>query len=172
VKLKAARSTLHAAGFATVPFNKACTKGTPASQSVVAALSVPGRPPDVKVGSAPLAPGTLRPKGSSVGITWSGCYPSGTEVPLVTGHTFASAVRKLHLAGLDWACDSSGPVTTTTAAAAATTSSSAATTTAAGAPATTTTAPKTPRVLSQSIAAGSVVPAKTVVTLVLRHCPQ
>jgi len=84
------------------------------SQSVAASLSIPGRPPNVNVGARPLLPGTLLPKGAGVGITWSGCYPAGTTVPFVTGHTFAGAVHLLHLAALNWACYSVGESPTTT----------------------------------------------------------
>ncbi len=177
MKLALARSSLRAAGFATVPFNAACNKGTLASQSVVASLSVPGKPPDVRVGALPLVPGTTLPKGAPVGITWSGCYPSGTQVPLVTGQTFAGAVQLLHLAGLKWACFSVGTRTTTStkpttsSSGGPTTSTTAPTTTTTTAPTTTTTKP--PRtVLSQGTAAGTTVHAGTVVDFVMHHCPQ
>ena len=89
MKFDLARFYLKTAGFATVPLNAPCNKGTLPSQSVVASLSIPGKPPNVTVGAQPLVPGTPLPKGARVGITWSGCYPAGTTVPLVTGHTFA-----------------------------------------------------------------------------------
>jgi beta-lactam-binding protein with PASTA domain len=174
LKLSPARSTLRGAGFATVPLNPACNMGTLVSQSVVASLSVPGRPPDVKLGAVPLAPGTELPKGASVGITWSGCYPDGSPVPLVTGRTFHRATKLFHLAGLDWACFSVGATaTTTTTAAGTTTSSTGGTATSTGASATTTTAaPHAPRVLSQATPAGTVVRAGSVIDFDMHHCPQ
>lgn len=164
MKIALARFYLRTAGFATVALDTACNKGTPASQSVVASLSVPGRPPNVTVGAQPLVPGTLLPKGARVGITWSGCYPEGAQVPLVIGHTFPSAVHLLHLAGLDWACYSVGSPTTTTSA--LTTPTSAPTTTTAS-------TPKPPQtVLSQGIKSGAVVHADSVVSLFMHRCPQ
>ena len=68
----------------------------------------------LKTSSVPTAPGEPRPKGSYVGITWSGCYPNGAIAPQVTGLTFLQAVRSLRAAGLTWACYSTGPPTTTT----------------------------------------------------------
>jgi hypothetical protein len=147
MKIVPARFFLKVAGFAAVPLNAACNTGTPPSQSVVASLAVPGRPPDVTVGAQPLVPGTLLPKGARVGVTWSGCFPGGTQLPQVVGHTFAGAVHLLHLAGLDWACYSVGGAITT--------------------------GPRpTHLVLSQGTKAGSVVPAGTVVALFMHHCPQ
>jgi beta-lactam-binding protein with PASTA domain len=154
MKIGLARFYLRTAGFATVPLNAPCNKHTLPSQSVVASLSVPGKPPNVTVGAQPLVPGTVLPKGARVGITWSDCFPAGTTVPPVTGHTFAGAVHLLHLAGLAWACFSAGGPTTTTAPPAATAAARAAT------------------VLSQGTNAGTVVPAGTTVTLVMHHCPQ
>jgi hypothetical protein len=190
MKVDLARFYLRTAGFPTVPLNAPCNRGTLPSQSVVAALSIPGRPPNVTVGAQPLVPGTLLPKGTWVGITWSGCYPAGTTVPLVTEHTFAVAVHLLHLAALNWACYSiGGPTTTTTHPATTTTtrpvttstasptssttatSSTTTTTTTTTAPrATTTTTPNT--VLSQGTKAGTVVQAGVVVALVMHRCPQ
>lgn len=173
LKIAAARSTLHQAGFATVPFNPACSKGTLASESVVASLSVPGRPPDVKVGAVPLAPGTELPPGAQIGVTWSGCFPDGSPVPLVIGRTFAGATRQLHLAGLDWACFSVGATATTTSTSSAATSSTGdtSTTTTASTTTTTTAAPRA-RVLSQATPAGTVVRAHTVINFDMHHCPQ
>ena len=172
MKIDLARFYLQTAGFSWVPFNKACNRGTLPSQSVVAALSIPGRPPDVIVGAQPLPPGTLLPKGSRVGITWSGCYPAGTTVPLVTGHTFAGAVHLLHLAALNWACYSVGPN-----ASAVTTTSSAASTSSAPTtmPATTTTTTRpaaSGAVVGQGTKAGTTVQANTVVVLFMHRCPQ
>lgn len=183
MKFDLARFYLKTAGFATVPLNAPCNKGTLPSQSVVASLSIPGKPPNVTVGAQPLVPGTPLPKGARVGITWSGCYPAGTTVPLVTGHTFAGAVHLLHLAGLNWACFSVGPTTTTTTAHPTTTTTTrpvttstgdvtSSTTTTTAAPATTTTRPPPAAVLSQGVKAGAVVQANAVVTLVMHHCPQ
>jgi beta-lactam-binding protein with PASTA domain len=157
-----------------VPLNAACNKGTLASQSVVASLSLPGKPPDVRVGALPLMPGTPLHKGARVGITWSDCYPKGSAVPLVTGLTFAHAVHLLHLAGLNWACYSVGTPTTTTHPHATTTRPSTTTTTTT---ATTTTTPPAPltqpqTVLNQGTRAGTTVRAGSVVTLVMHHCPQ
>lgn len=176
MKIALARFYLRAAGFATVPLDAACTKGTLASQSVVASLSVPGKPPFVTVGATPLVPGTLLAKGARVGITWSGCYPEGTAVPMLIGYTFSSAVRIVRRAGLAWACYSSGGPTTTTHPTTTTTgpatSSSASSTTSTTTLATTTTAKAAQTVLSQGIKAGTTVHAGTVVDLVMHHCPQ
>ncbi len=186
MKIDLARFYLRTAGFSTVPLNAACNRGTLPSQSVVASLSVPGRPPNVTVGAQPLVPGTLLPKGARVGVTLSGCYPAGTTVPSVVGHTFPGAVHLLHLAGLDWACYSVGgptsttsttmhPTTTTTRPAATSTTgtpSSTTTTTTTAPRASTTTAPPPAVVLSQGTRAGTVVPAGAVVALVMHHCPQ
>ena len=157
----------------TVPFNPACNMGTPISQSVVTSLSVPGRPPDVKLGAVPLAPGTELPTGARVGITWTGCYPGGSPVPLVTGSTFHRATKLFHLAGLDWACFSVGAAaTTTTSTSAPTSSSTGATATSAPASSTSTTAaPHGPRVLSQATP-GTVVRAGSVIDFDMHHCPQ
>lgn len=183
MKIDLARFYLRTAGFATVPLNAPCNKHTLPSQSVVASLSIPGRPPNVTVGAQPLVPGTLLPRGARVGITWSGCFPAGTTVPPVTGQTFAGAVHLLHLAGLAWACYSvGGPTTTTTHPTTTTTrpvttstagpTSTSTTTTTTAPTATTTTAARTATVLSQGTKAGTVVQAGATVTLVMHHCPQ
>ena len=151
-------------GFTIDRLNVPCTRGTLASESVVASLSLPGRPPDVSVGAVPLAPGTPLAKGAPVAITWSGCYPEGSPVPLVTGRKFARAVQLLHSAGLEWACFSTRPPRTTTTTSAATTSTTGTTTTS--------TAVATARVLSQGTPAGTVVRAGTVIGFDMRHCPQ
>ena len=104
LKIDAARYILHAVGFGTVPLNTVCNKGTLVSQSVVAALSVPGHAPFYAVGATPLMPGDMRPKGSIVGITWSDCYPNGTSVPAVIGLKFLQATHDLHVVGLTWSC--------------------------------------------------------------------
>lgn len=184
LKPSAARTALRGAGFTTVPLNAACSKGTLVSQSVVVSLSVPGRPPNVTVGAVPLAPGTPLTRGARVGITWSGCYPEGSTVPLVTGTKFGQAVRLLHAAGLEWACFSIAPpkTTTTTSAAATTSTTRPATTTSSTATTSTTTTTTTttaataavakPVVLSQGIPAGTVVRAGSVITFDMHHCPQ
>lgn len=175
---------LKTAGFSWVAFNAPCDKGTLPSQSVVASLSIPGRPPDVKIGAQPLLPGALLPKGARVGLTWSDCYPAGTTVPLVTGHTFAAAVHLLHLADLKWACYSVGPnpttttthpprttttrpVTTSTAEPATST-----TTTTTSPPPTTTTGARAETVISQGTKAGTAAQAASIVVLVMHRCPQ
>jgi hypothetical protein len=185
MKIDLGRFYLRTAGFGTVPLNSPCNKGTLPSQSVVASLSIPGKPPNVTLGAQPLVPGTILPRGAHVGITWSGCYPAGTAVPFVTGHTYSSAVHLLHLAGLNWACFSVGPGTTTTThpprttttrpvptSTAGPTSSTSSTTTTTAAPPTTTTAVPPATVLSQGTKAGTVVQAGAVVALVMHRCPQ
>jgi len=183
MKIDLAHFYLKTAGFGWVPLNAPCNKGTLPSQSVVASLSIPGRPPNVTVGAQPLLPGTLLSKGARVGITWSGCYPAGTTVPLVTGRTFAGAVHLLHLAALNWACYSVGPTTTTstthppktTTTRPVTTSTAdptSSTTTTTAAPPTTTTPTPPPTVLSQGTKAGTAAPAGAVVALVMPRCPQ
>ncbi len=183
MKIDLAHFYLKTAGFAWVPLNAPCNMGTLPSQSVVASLSIPGRPPNVTVGAQPLLPGTLLSKGARVGITWSGCFPAGTKVPLVTGQTFAGAVHLLHLAALNWACYSIGPSpTTSTTHAAKTTTTRPVTTSTAGptssttttttAPPTTTTATPPATVLSQGTKAGTAAPAGAVVALMMHRCPQ
>ncbi len=113
MKITPARFYLRVAGFFTIPMTAPCNKGTLTSQSIVASLSVPGKLPHANVGAVPLVPGTPRPKGSLVGITWSGCYPGGSVVPKITDLSFAVAVNLLHTAGLSWACYSVATTTTT-----------------------------------------------------------
>jgi beta-lactam-binding protein with PASTA domain len=171
MKIDLARFYLWTAGFVTVPLTPPCSKGTPISQSVVASLAVPGKPPDVTVGAQPLVPGTLLDKGALVGITWSGCYPAGTEVPQVVGHTFANAVRLLHLAGLNWACFSVGGPTTTTTTSAGRPAASSTTTTAAPRANEAAAAPQ-PVVITQGTKEGTLVQAGTVVDILMHRCPQ
>jgi hypothetical protein len=174
MKIDLARFYLKTAGFATVPLDAPCNKGTVSSQSVVSSLSIPGKPPNVTVGTQLLVPGTVLPKGARVGITWSGCYPAGTTVPLLTGHTFAGAVHLLHLAGLNWACYTVGLNTTTTTHPARTTTTRPVTTSTA-APASsssTTTTALHLGVLTQGTKAGTVVQAGAVVALIMARCPQ
>jgi hypothetical protein len=187
MKINLAHFYLKTAGFSWVPLNPPCNKGTLPSQSVVASLSIPGKPPNVTVGAQPLLPGTLLAKGARVGITWSGCYPAGTTVPRVTGYTFAGAVHLLHLAALNWACYSVGPNPTTTSHPPKTTttlpptsssstgdatSSSTTTTTTTAPPTTTTTATSLDVVLGQGTKAGTAAQPGAVVALVMHHCPQ
>jgi beta-lactam-binding protein with PASTA domain len=164
LKIAAARAGLHAVGLPTVGLNLPCTKGTLASQSVVASLSIAGKPPHPAVGAIPLSPGATVPPGTRVGITWSGCYGDRSAVPAVVGLTFAAARHALRVIGLTWACYSVGRATTTT-----TTSSSTTTTTPA---VTTTTVRVPPTVLSQDPAAGTVLKPGAVVRITMHFCPQ
>ena len=171
MKVDLARFYLKTAGFKAVPLNAPCNKGSLPSESVVASLSVPGPPPNVATGAQALAPGTPLPKGARVGITWSPCYPAGTQVPAVVGHTFLNAVHLLRLAGLTWACYSVGsPTTTTTHPTTATTKPGTSSTT--SPPTTTTTKPLAGVILTQGTAAGTVVNAGAVVNLTMHHCLQ
>ena len=142
-----------------------------ASQSVVASLAIPGKPPDVRVGAVPLSAGAEVPPGTRIGINWSGCYGDASEVPTVVGLPFPAARRAIHGAGLVWACYSVGePPTTTTSHAPRTTSTSDATTTTA--PETTTTVRVVQTVLTQSPAAHTVLHPGATVTLTMHRCPQ
>jgi hypothetical protein len=192
-----ARLALRSLGFALVPFNTPCHKGTTASESVVTSLSVPGTGHDPRVDATSLAAGTARPARSQVGVTWSGCYPNGTIVPDVTGLTFDRAVHRLHLAGLAWACFSVGPFrpshagttssttkehtsksSTDTSATANTNSRTAHHHGSNSTTSTTTTttvagqAPHVPTVLSQGTKPGTSLKAHTAVDLTMHHCPQ
>jgi beta-lactam-binding protein with PASTA domain len=173
LKITAARNALRAAGFPSVSLNAPCNLGTVASQSVAASLSIPGKPPDVRVGAVPLSAGTDAPPGTRIGINWSGCYGDAAEVPAVVGLTFPAAHQALHAAGLVWACYSVGepPTTTTTHAPRTTTTSDATTTTA---PETTTTVKvkAVQTVLTQSPAAHTVLHPGATVTLTMHRCPQ
>ena len=189
MKITPARFYLRFAGFLTVPLTVPCNKGTLTSQSIVASLSIPGGPPNWSVGAVPLVPGSTRPKGSFIGITWSGCYPDGAVVPMIAGLSFGAAVKLLHVAGLTWACYSSTtttvpPRSSTTTRPPSTTSSISITTTTtrpaastAGTPSvshavtpTTLKAPQT--VLSQSPSPGTVLRPGTPVSVILSACPQ
>ena len=140
------------------------SKGTLASQSVVASLSVAGKPPDPAVGATPLRPGATVPPGTRVGITWSGCYGDRSAVPAVVGLTFAAARHALHAVGLAWACYSVGRPTTTTVPSSSTTTTTSAVTT------TTVRVPQT--VLSQDPAAATVLRPGAVVRITMHVCPQ
>jgi beta-lactam-binding protein with PASTA domain len=156
LKIAAARTELAAAGFRSVGLNPPCNKGNLASQSVVSALSIAGKPPDARVGAVPLNPGTAVLPGTRIGITWSGCYGDHSTVPDVLGLTFAAARHALHAAGLAWACYSVGGVSTTTS----------------RPPVTTTTVHHPPTVLSQDPPAGTVLHPGTPVSLTMHRCPQ
>lgn len=157
LKIAPARASLRVAGLPFLSLNTPCTKGTLASESVVAWLAIPGKAPDVRAGAVPLDPGAVVPTGTRVGITWSGCFGDAATVPAVTGLPFATARKALHAVGLTWACYSSGAETTTTT----------------GTPSTTaTTAKPTPTVLTQSPVAGTVVHPGTTVSLTMHRCPQ
>ncbi len=163
LKIAAARAALHAVGLPTVGLNHPCNKGTLASQSVVSSLSIPGKPPDPRVGAVPLVPGTTVPPRTRVGITWSDCYGNGSTVPDVVGLTFAAARHALHAVGLAWACYSAGTTTTTTA--------SSTTTSAAGPGVTPTTKPPQ-TVLSQDPSPGGVLKPGTPVAITMHRCPR
>jgi hypothetical protein len=172
LKITAAHAALRTAGFPSVSLNAPCNKGTVASQSVVASLSIPGKPPDVRVGAVPLSAGADAPPGTRVGINWSGCYGDAAEVPAVVGLTLPAARQAIHGAGLAWACYSIGePPTTTTTHAPRTTSTTGAPTTTT-APETTTAVKVVQTVLTQSPAAQTVVHPGATVTLTMHRCPQ
>lgn len=113
MKIAPARFYVTTAGFRVWPLNPACNKGNIPSQSVVVSLAVPGSA-RLKTNSVPMAPGQLRPKGSYVGINWSGCYPNGAIAPAVTGQTYPAAVMAIRAAGLTWTCKPTRPATTST----------------------------------------------------------
>ncbi len=179
MKITPAHFYLRVAGFLAINSNPACNKGTLTSQSVVVSLSIPSKPP------VPLLPGATRPKGSYVGISWSGCYPGGSVVPNITSQTFGSAVHLLALAGLTWACNSVGPTTTThpptttrppttTTTRPATTTTSAATSLGVATSVVQLVAATLPPqiVLSQSPAPGTVLTPGTPVAMTMHTCPQ
>jgi beta-lactam-binding protein with PASTA domain len=174
LKIAAAHAALHAAGFPSVNLNTPCDKGTLASQSVVASLSLPGKPPDVRVGAMPLSPGATLSPGTRVGINWSGCYGDAADVPAVVGLTFGAARQAVHAVGLTWACFSVGkPAPTATTAPSTTTSTtSTSSTTSTTAPVTTTTLKVPQTVLTQSPAAHTVLHPGATVTFTMHHCPQ
>jgi beta-lactam-binding protein with PASTA domain len=173
-KIAAAHASLRTAGFTSVNLNTPCNKGTLASQSVVASLALPGKPPDPRVGAVPLNPGTALTPGTRVGIVWSGCYADATATPAVVGLTFPAARAALHGAGLNWSCFTVAkpPATTTTKPPKTTTSTSDGTTTTTAPPTTTTTAKAAQTVLTQSPVAGTVLHPGATVTLTMHHCPQ
>jgi beta-lactam-binding protein with PASTA domain len=165
LKVPAARAALHAATLASVSLNAPCNMGA-ASQSVAASLATPGTTADPRVGARPLSPGALVARGSSVGITWSGCYGDASRVPAVVGLSLPAARQALRAVGLAWACYSVGVPTTTTT---TTTNPSTSTT----APVTTTTAPRPPKtVLTQNPPAQTVLRPGATVTLTMYRCLQ
>jgi beta-lactam-binding protein with PASTA domain len=165
LKITAAHAALRGAGFPSVSLNTPCNKGTLASQSVVASLALPGKPPDIRVGAVPLNPGVALSPGTRVGINWSGCYGDASDVPAVVGLTFGAARQAIHAVGLTWACFSVGkPAPTTT-----TTDSSSTTSTV---PVTTTTLKVAQTVLAQSPAPHTVLHPGATVTITMHHCPQ
>lgn len=188
LKIATAHRALRDTGFGALSFNPSCNKGTLASQSVVVSIALPGTPVPT-LGATLLEPGAMVPRGSTIGLTWSGCYGAGSIVPSVVGKTFATARRAITMAGLTWACFSVGtprPSTTTsqprpttsTAAPSSTTSAPSSTTTSTSATTTTsmvraTTAAARPgTVLSEVPAAGGLQRPGTIVTLTMHHCPQ
>jgi len=175
LKIAPARAALRAVGLHALDLNTPCNKGTVASQSVVTSLSIPGKEPTPALGAVPLTPGAMVPRGTRVGITWSGCYGGGAVVPDLVGLTFGAAVHALHAAGLAWACYSGvGPATSTTSSTTATSttggsSTSSSTSTSA---VTTTTAAPSRTVLAQDPAAGTVLRPGSPVSVTMRACPQ
>jgi hypothetical protein len=196
-----ARLVMRSLGFVLVPFNTPCQKDTTISESVVSSLSAPGPGSDARIGAVPLAPGTVRPARSAIGVTWSGCYPNGTIVPDVTGLTFDKAVHRLHLAGLSWACFSVPPdhaqhSTSTSSTSAGTPPSDSVSKASAPRDSTTTTTktkhhgtssqhhdtststtaasqtPHLPTILSQGTKPGTALKAHSAVDLTMHHCPQ
>lgn len=163
LKIVAAKTALRAAGLAWVGLNAPCDKGTVASQSVVSSLGIAGPPPDPRVGTTPLIPGTTVPRGTVVAITWSACYEGDTPVPYVVGRTFAEARRALHVARLTWACYS----LTTTPSRAATGGGEPS---APGGGANSTDSAGT--VLNQDPGAGTVLRPGAPVRITMRTCPQ
>jgi hypothetical protein len=100
------RSQLHAVGFKLLSINADCSKGNLDSQSVALSMELLGPP------ATPLNAGMLDPKGTTVGITWSGCYGKGVTVPEVVGLAFHAATNEIVQAGgLYWKCVSSDPTT-------------------------------------------------------------
>jgi|GEM_PF-2535462 len=171
-RIAAARAALRVAGLPTVSLNTTCNKGTVASQSVVASLSIPGMGPDVRVGAVPVNVGAAVPPGTRIGITWSGCYGDASEVPAVVGLTLPAARQAIHAVGLVWACYSVGepPTTTTTRPPRSTSTSDVTTTTAT--PETTTTLRVVQTVLTQTPAPHAVLHPGATVTLTMHRCPQ
>ncbi len=166
LKIAAAHSALRGVGLHSVELNVPCNRGTLASQSVVASLSIAGEPPNASVGAVPVSPGADVPSGTRIGITWSGCYGTETIVPVVVGLTYSAGRHALTSAGLTWACFSVGaPATTTT--------TTTTTDTTAGAAVTTTTVKHHPQtVLSQNPPPGIVLKPGATVSFTMPTCPQ
>ncbi len=141
------------AGFRIIPLTPACDRATPASQSIVLSLEEPGNA-QLKTSPVLIVPGELRPKGSYVGITWSGCFPNGTIAPRVTGMPYVEAIFALHKAGLTWACYSTPATATTTKPPATSTTKAVSATTTTNPPATSTTSAPPTSALSHDVAPG------------------
>jgi PASTA domain len=144
LRITAARDALTAAHLRPVSLNRACSKGTLASQSVVDSVALPGPAPNFALGARPLAPGSYVPAHALVGMAWSGCFGGGTAVPAVVGLTFGAARQDVVRAGLTWTCQDQS---------------------------TTTTVPLDRTVLSQNPAAGTPEVAAALVTFVMARCP-
>jgi PASTA domain len=144
LRIAAARDALTGAHLRPVSLNRACSKGTLASQSVVDSLALPGPAPNFTLGARPLAPGSYVPAHTLVGMAWSGCFGGGTAVPEVVGLTFGAARQSVVRAGLTWTCQDQS---------------------------TTTTVPLNRTVVSQSPATGTPEVAGALVTFVMARCP-
>jgi hypothetical protein len=144
LKITPARNALRAVNLRIVGLNRACNKGTLASQSVVDSLSLASPAPNFAVGARPLAPGTYVRAHTLVGIAWSGCFGGGTAVPNVVGLTFGAARHAVLRAGLTWSCQDES---------------------------TTTTIPHGTTVVSQQPAPGTPEAAGALVTFVMASCP-
>jgi beta-lactam-binding protein with PASTA domain len=162
LKIAAARSALRDVGLPSVGLNKPCNKGTLLSQSVVDSLALPGKEPTLNVGAVPLETGTRVPRGTRIGITWSGCYGDAVEVPAVVGLSFAAASDAITGAGLTWACYSVERPRKN--------SSSTTTTSSPTSPTTTQQAPGD--VLTQNPHRGAVLRPGATVALTMHACPQ
>jgi hypothetical protein len=144
LRIAAAQDALTGAHLRPVSLNRACSKGTLASQSVVDSLALPGPAPNFALGARPLAPGSYVPAHTLVGMAWSGCFGGGTAVPEVVGLTFGAARQSVVRAGLTWTCQDQS---------------------------TTTTVPLNRTVVSQSPATGTPEVAGALVTFVMARCP-
>jgi hypothetical protein len=162
LRIGAARIALRGADLGSISVNTACNEGTLASQSVVVSMVLPGSPAP-RLGATPILPGAMVPRGSTIGLTWSGCYGTGAVVPDVVGQPFAAARRTLEKAGLAWACYSLvKPRTPSTSTASTSTASTSTTTTVAPAGI----------VLRQLPVPGGVQHPGAIVSLTMVRCPQ
>jgi beta-lactam-binding protein with PASTA domain len=82
--------------------NAECSNGTVPSESVVAAVQL-YQP------AGPATSGQMIPKGSVIGLTWSGCWPNGTTVPSELGQPWNSGNEAVRMAGLKVNCVSAAP---------------------------------------------------------------